>query len=175
MSLYSLTADWQTLYNMMGDEDAEENADLIFDTIEGIEGEIEQKADGYAKVIAQITADMEAKEKEIDRLLSSFKRDERNIKRLKDSLMGAMKVTGKTKFKTALFSFSVAKNGGKAPLVYAEGVTPDLLATDEKDKAWTKSETKYKFDTDKIRKALEEGAELPFVKIGERGESLRIK
>lgn len=168
MSLYTLTSDWLNLYNMIAEDDAEENADIIFDTIEAIEGEIEEKANGYAMVIATIEADMEAKKKEYKRLYESYKRDERSIERLKDSLKNAMKITGKTKFKTPLFSFSVAKNGGLAPLSINEGVKPSDLP-----EAYRKIE--YKFDNDAIRKALEHGEALDFAKIGERGESLRIK
>ena len=48
-TLYELTADWLALMEMAEDPDIEE--DVFMDTLEGIEGEIEIKADGYAKVI----------------------------------------------------------------------------------------------------------------------------
>lgn len=57
-TLYELTADWLALMEMAEDPDIEE--DVFMDTLEGIEGEIEDKADGYAKVIRQLEHDAEA-------------------------------------------------------------------------------------------------------------------
>ena len=57
-SLYDLTNDWLMLMEMAEDPDIEE--DVFMDTLEGIEGEIEIKADGYAKVIRQLEHDAEA-------------------------------------------------------------------------------------------------------------------
>ncbi len=74
-----------------------------------------------------------------------------------------MKETGKTKFATNLFSFNIAKNGGKQALTIDRKVP----------KEYTK--TIIENDTDKIRQALEEGKELPFARLEPRGESLRIK
>ena len=74
-----------------------------------------------------------------------------------------MKATGKTKFATDLFSFNIAKNGGKQTLTI-DGEVPQ---------EYTK--TIIENDTDKIRQALEAGQELPFAHLEPRGESLRIK
>lgn len=48
-NIYELTNDWQTVYQMIDDEEVPE--DVLIDTLESIEGEIEYKADGYAMVI----------------------------------------------------------------------------------------------------------------------------
>lgn len=74
-----------------------------------------------------------------------------------------MKITGKTKFTTDLFSFNVAKNGGKQA----------LTITGEVPKQYTKAIIEN--DTEKIRQALENGEKLDFAHLEERGESLRIK
>lgn len=44
---------------------------------------------------------------------------------LKDNLEANMREIGKTKFKTALFSFNIQKNGGLQPLVI-DGVIDDI-------------------------------------------------
>lgn len=80
-----------------------------------------------------------------------------------------MELTGKTKFKTDLFSFNIAKNGGKAPLVINEeykdaGKLPERFQKME-----------IKADTDAIREALDAGEQLEFAAYGERGKSLRIR
>ena len=50
-NLYQLTNNYETVLNMLYDEDVDEQ--MILDTLESIEGEIEDKADGYAKIIKE--------------------------------------------------------------------------------------------------------------------------
>lgn len=107
-TLYELKNDWLTLYDMMSDDNSDE--EIIKDTMEALEGEIESKADGYAMVRAQLRADAEAIKFEEARLACRRKSIENNIKRLEGSLMDAMELTGKTKFKTTLFSYGIQNN-----------------------------------------------------------------
>ena len=55
MTLYELTSDYLTLLEMAEDPDIDIQA--FDDTLEGLEGEIEAKADGYAKVITTLNGD----------------------------------------------------------------------------------------------------------------------
>ena len=114
MRLYELTEQWDAVFNMM--EDGETDEQVIFDTLESIEGEIEDKADSYAKMIRNLQAGVDVLKAEEERLYYRRKSTENHIQRLKDNLQANLEFIGKTKFKTDLFSFSVAKNGGKQPL-----------------------------------------------------------
>lgn len=114
MKLYELTEQWEDVFNMM--EDGETDEQVIFDTLESIEGEIEDKADNYAKMIRNLQASVDVLKAEEERLYYRRKSTENHIQRLKDNLQANLEFIGKTKFKTDLFSFSVAKNGGKQPL-----------------------------------------------------------
>lgn len=114
MKLYELTEQWDAVFNMM--EDGETDEQVIFDTLESIEGEIEDKADNYAKMIWNLQASVDVLKAEEERLYQRRKSTENHIQRLKDNLQANLEFIGKTKFKTDLFSFSVAKNGGKQPL-----------------------------------------------------------
>lgn len=114
MRLYELTEQWDTVFNMM--EDGETDDQVIFDTLESIEGEIEDKADNYARMIRNLQASVDVLKAEEERLYQRRKSTENHIQRLKDNLQANLEFIGKTKFKTDLFSFSVAKNGGKQPL-----------------------------------------------------------
>lgn len=160
-NLYQLTNNYETVLNMLYDEDADEQ--MILDTLEAIEGEIEDKADGYAKIIKELEAKRNARKAEAKRLTDSASVFDNRIKSLKQNLFNTMKQTGKTKFATDLFSFNIVKNGGKQSLTI-DGEVP---------KEYTKTITEN--DTDKIRQALENGENLPFAHLEPRGESLRIK
>lgn len=160
-SLYELTNDYETVLNMLYDEDIDEQ--MIFDTLESIDGEIEDKADGYAKIIKELETKRDARKAEAKRLTDNVALFDNKIKRLKQNLFNAMKATGKTNFTTNLFTFRIQRNGGKRTLTI-DGEVPE---------EYTK--TVIENDTDKIRQALESGEKLPFAHLEAQGESLRIK
>lgn len=160
-NLYQLTNNYETVLNMLYDEDADEQ--MILDTLESIEGEIEDKADNYAKIIKELEAKRDARKAEAKRLSDSAMVFDNRIKALKSNLFNAMKQTGKTKFATNLFSFNIAKNGGLQKITI-EGEVPE---------EYTK--TIVETDMDKIREALRVLGDLPFAHLEPRGESLRIK
>lgn len=127
MTLYNITNDYMQLMQMM--EDPEMDPQTLSDTMEGIEGELEVKAESYAKVMKNLEADVVGIKAEIDRLSERKKTIENNIKKMKETLQFAMETTGKTKFKTELFSFGIRKN---APAVvmdepYIENVPERFL------------------------------------------------
>lgn len=57
-SLYELTGRMDYLRQLLEDPEAEEQ--VILDTIESIDYEIEEKADGYAKIIRMLNAEVDA-------------------------------------------------------------------------------------------------------------------
>ena len=88
---------------------------------------------------------------------------ESNVERIKAGLYQAMKTTGKTKFKTALFSFNIQKN-------------PVKLVIDDESKIPKKYFVPQpaKLDSAKLRDDLKAGAIRKYAHL-EQGESLRIK
>lgn len=160
-NLYELKNNYEEVLNMLYQDDIDEQ--MVLDTLESIEGDIEDKAENYAKIIRELESKQNARKEEAKRLTDSAKVFENRVKALKSNLFNVMKETGKTKFSTNLFSFNIAKNGGKQPLTI-DGDVPE---------EYTK--TVIENDTDKIRQALEEGKELSFAHLEPRGESLRIK
>ena len=107
-TLYQLTTDYEALLTLAEDPDTDPQA--FADTLEGLTGEIEDKADNYAKVLRMLDGDAQAIRDEERRLKARREAIENNIKRMKSALQYAMQVTGKVKFKTALFSFGIRKN-----------------------------------------------------------------
>lgn len=107
-TLYELTDAYRTLMDMLQDPECDEQA--VLDTMEGIDGEFEIKAEGYAKIIQQLSSDAAALKAEASRLSERRATIEKRVDWLKETLKHAMIETGKTKFKTQLFSFGVQKN-----------------------------------------------------------------
>ena len=56
-SLYEISAEMQELMDWLNDPETDEQA--IADTLEGLQFELEQKAEGYCKIIRQFEADAE--------------------------------------------------------------------------------------------------------------------
>lgn len=122
-SLYELSEQYATLQEMMYDPEADEQ--ILRDTMEAIWGEIEEKADGYAGILFGMKADIDVLKAEEERLYNRRKRLEERSAWLKENLMANMQAIGKEKFKTARFSFSIQKNGGKEPLII-DGTVDDI-------------------------------------------------
>ena len=120
-TLYQLTDDYLALLEMAEDPDIDEQA--LKDTMEGIEGALEIKAEGYAKIIRMLEGDAAACDAESKRLRNKKQAIERNIDRMKKALQYSMVQTGKTKFKTPLFSFGIQKNPASVVIDHA-GMVP---------------------------------------------------
>lgn len=106
--LYEIVGEFKELLEMASEENMDQK--LISDTLEGVEFEFEEKADGYAKVVKMLEGDVEAIDKEIKRLTEKKNTIKNNISGIKKNLENAMLVTGKTKFKTLLFGYNIQKN-----------------------------------------------------------------
>lgn len=106
--LYEIVGAFKELLEMASEENMDQK--LISDTLEGVEFEFEEKADGYAKVVKILEGDIEAIDKEIKRLTEKKNTIKNNISGIKKNLENAMITTGKTKFKTLLFGYNIQKN-----------------------------------------------------------------
>lgn len=168
MNLYELTADYLKLQSMLEDPEVDQQA--VTDTLEAMDFAIEEKADGYVRVIKNMQGSVDAIKLEIERLTEKKKHLEDSIKRLKTNLQESMVATGKRKIKTDLFQISIQKNGGAIPVIVDVPVEqlPDecVIITEAPD-----------------RKALAALLQDPenkdhysqYAHFGDRGESLRIK
>lgn len=159
-TLYELTEEYMNLLAMAEDPDIDPQA--FQDTLEGLGGEIEIKADAYAKVIKQIEGNINTVDAEIKRLTEIKRLGENRVKAIKDNLEGAMITTGKTKFKTDLFSFGIQKNPATVVIDNEEEVPPQFLKV-----TTTVNKTA-------IKDAIKSGLEFDFAHM-EQSESLRIR
>lgn len=172
-ALYELTGEFLQLMDMLEDEECDEQC--IMDTLESVEYEIEDKADGYAKIIKSLESNVNGLSKEADRLIARKKTYENRIKWLKQNLEMCMRITGKRKFTTDLFSFNIQKNGGKRKLVVDVDIekVPEQYRIKQPDA----------IDGESIREFLKENGyegqdgslNCEFAHLEPQGESLRIR
>lgn len=160
LSLYEMSQEWENVFEMLLDPEIPEEA--VYDTIEMIEADMDTKADRYAQIIKSMDGDAAQIDAEIKRLQERKASIQKRRDWMKQGLYDSMKATGRTKFKTALFSFNIQKNGGAKPVDFLDTVPA----------AWLKPGDP---DTKRIREYLEAGNKLPFAVLGDRGESLRIR
>ena len=106
-SMYELKGKYREL---MDDMQNGADPEVIRDTLEAIEGEIEVKAENYAKIIRQLESDISGMKAEIERLSERKRSLENHVAYLKGNLEDAMIMTGKEKFRTDLFSFGIQNN-----------------------------------------------------------------
>lgn len=163
MTLYQLKDNYRAVLQMMEEDDIDQEA--VLTTLEAISDEVEVKAENYAVIIAELKAEAEKIKTEEERLAKRRKALESNIDYLKWNLQSAMVLTGKTKFKTEHYAFSIQKNGGKIPVIVDDG---EALPEEFKIYSW-------KVDNDKLRDYLEKNGKQEYAHMGIRGESIRIR
>lgn len=163
MNIYQLTGAYKLLENAiaLNPDDNELKEELA-----KINDDIEVKADNYAKIIRNIEGDVLAIDAELKRLQNAKSSKINAVNRLKSNLMESMKQTGKTKFKTSLFGFSVAKNGGVAPIELT--VKPEELPR-ELQKVTIEADNKA------LREYIAETGDFSYAVLKDRGEHLNIK
>ena len=108
MNIFNLSDDYMQILSMMEDPDLDKQ--MLKDTMEGIEGALEDKFDNYVFVAKEMQADIKALEETIKELQARKDSKESNLKKLKEIMTLVMITTGKVKFKTSLHSYWVQKN-----------------------------------------------------------------
>lgn len=135
-TLYEIKGQFKELMEM-ADECNLTQAD-IKDTLEGLDYELEEKADAYAKVIRTLECDVDSVDAEIKRLTDKKKRIQNNIGSMKRSLESTMIELGKKKIKTHLFGFNIQKNPPSVNIL-DESKVPDNFRIKQPDKIDKKS------------------------------------
>lgn len=169
MNLYELTQEMVELDTLLAQAEDPDSPE-VFDAIQralALHDERERKVDAYCCLIAEISARAAARKAEADRLNASATASANAVKRLKTRLLEAFNAMGIGKLETERFTVSVAKNGGLVPLEIDPDVDPAALPEEYQ-------KVTISVDNEKVRAALAT-TELPFAKLGERGQHVRIK
>lgn len=159
-TLYQIQGEYLRLYDMVTEDD-----EALEDTLESLNLDLSDKSEGYVAVIKQLEMESDECDRQIEYFQNKKKARQNSVKRLKEALLSAMDVANLNEIKAGSWVLKVAKNGGKTPVeIPDESLVPENYMR-----------IKYEIDKDLIRKALEEGKELSFAKLGERGRHLNIK
>ena len=129
MTLYDITGEFLQLLQLAEDDTIDQK--MINDTLEGIECELEEKADAYANIIDRLTSDAEMIGRELERLSYRKKTIESNISSMKRNLENAMLVTGKRKFKTLIHSYNIQKNAPSLKILDEEKIPKEFYIPQE--------------------------------------------
>lgn len=149
-ALYEISKQYQELAALAdsGDEDL---AIAVRDTMEGIEGEFQEKGKALAMVTLNMDGDLDAIQAQIDRL-SERKRILQNRKdSLKEYLRTNMEAAGITKITHPLFTITLGK-GKPIVVIDEESQIPDEYMNTKVTSTPAKAE---------IAKAIKEGKEVP--------------
>ncbi|EEO2726895.1 siphovirus Gp157 family protein [Listeria monocytogenes] len=157
-TLYSIQGKYQQLLNLAEQLDPE----LLKNTLESIDDELETKAENVAFVIKELEGQSLILEKETKRLTERKNTINNNVKRLKQSLFDAMITANKQKIKTNLFTLDIRKNPHS---VFVEDESKLLNYLIEQPK---------KLDKTKLSDDLKKGIEVPGAKIVQT-ERLQIR
>lgn len=152
MKLYEIANDYLTLVQAVEDEEIPEEA--IHDTLESIEGEIEEKADNIACLLKELDADCAAIRAEELKLAARRKTKERLYERIKQYLSEELLRIGMAKVETARNKITFRRSE-------SVDVTSDFLAWAADNRADLLTYAEPTANKTVIKKALKEGAEIP--------------
>ena len=162
VKLYELTSEYSELLEMLEDADADE--EIIRDTLESIEGEIEEKADAYAAIMTQMNAEAEMLALEAQRLTKRATSLLQRSDRMKTYLQRQLALIGLKKLKTKYHNFTVRTNAESLVLESAADIPERFLVR----------KTTETIDRAALKKALQAGEDIPGARLT-RTESLLIK
>lgn len=173
-TLFQIGADLSALDELLTANDGEITDDAAGEALEAWFDELgearDQKIDNYCRLIASIKGRAQARAEEVARLDNLIETDQAAIARLKMALHNFMIEQGITKLETPLHKLTIAKNGGKPPLVIPEEWREDAANAPEQY-----HRTFVKLDTEAIRADLMAGEQVAGCHIAEPGNHLRIK
>lgn len=176
--LFEIANDFALLFDQLESFDEIEEVDMReiaqqawFDTLEGVEGEFELKAENVAQFIKALKAEAEDIREEEKVLAARRKSKEKRAESLTRYLLGCMKQMRREKLETARCRLSVKKNPESVQCADEDGLARELLARGRSDLIRVKPP---ELDKTALKKALQSGEIISGAALG-RTESLIIK
>lgn len=160
--LFDLVGEYRQLYEMLT-EDGEEQ--IIKDTMEGVQGEIEIKAEGLVTICNRLDMEIEACKKHKDEWAYREKIRKNARSRINQLFINAMTAMDVKELKAGDITVKMKNAGGKLGLI-----VDDQATIPEK---YTKLTIEP--DNDLIREALDRGEKLDFAHYADRTKVIKFK
>ena len=157
MKLYEIADNYLKILDMDLDEET------LADTLEAIEGDLEDKVENIATLIKSLTYDAKAIKEEEKSLADRRKQKEITAERVKNYLFDTLKRIGKDKLETPRHKLAIRKNPVSVN-----------LKEDFYHEAYTEEVVSYKTDKKAIKEALQAGEVIEGASLVQ-GERLDIK
>ena len=158
--LYELTQNYNNLLELVDNPDVP--TEMLEESLNSIDDEIDTKAENIAKVIKSIESDVAGLKGEEKRLADRRKSLEGRIDNLKEYVEGSMRAVGKEKIRGKAFTLGIQRNAPSVDII-DEDVIPEQYFI-----------TKKELSKKDILVALKKGEEVPGAAI-KQTESLRIR
>ena len=171
--LYEITLDLMKLNDLLDEIEGDlsrlaEMEPAVSAWMDALAGEESQKFDGYVNWILTLEMEASTARAAADQYEAKARTRENRVKWLKERLKQHLVILGKLKVQTdAERTVVVQRNGGKPPLVIAEGTKPDRV-----EDRFVRSI--LEIDREAVRKALESGEEVLCARLDNPGTHLRI-
>jgi predicted nuclease with TOPRIM domain len=163
--VYEIVEKYLHVENLLEEQEDQDTQEMLWDTLESIEGELEEKLEYLTKIQKNYEAQAEMFKAEKDRLAKKQQSSTNKAKNLKGFLEHILLATGHKKLETGIFTLSIQKN------------PPSLIIDDEDNLTDEFRVLKPVVDAPKLKKWAKDNPE-EAEKIGVRlvqGESIRIK
>lgn len=123
-TLYEYTTSYADLLNYAQSIDFtdEESKQTFKETLDALDGSIEEKVEGTSKIVKELEYSELAVDTEMKRLSKKKKALKNNQKRLKDYMQYSLEQIGKDKVETDLFTISIRNNPPKVTVTDTESI-----------------------------------------------------
>ena len=158
--LYELTQNYNNLLELADNPDVP--TEMLKESLNSIDDEIDTKAENIAKVIKSIESDVAGLKGEEKRLADRRKGLENRIDNLKKYIESSMRAVGKEKIRGKVFTLGIQRNAPSVDVI-DEDVIPEQYF-----------KTKKELSKKDVLVALKKGEEVPGAAI-KQTESLRIR
>ena len=163
MTLYELTGEYAELLNRYEAAETDEEAEQIWQEIDGLGCDITVKADAYAKVMKNKLADAAGYRAESERLKKLAEREEKQAARLQDSIRNAMIQIGAHEIQTTIGAWRTKLNPPSCNVVDIKAVPEQFRVPIEPP------EVQYTVDKAAAKKWFKETGEvIPGLDIGQK-------
>lgn len=115
-SLYELGAEYAGLVEAYDAAETEEEREDLLERLDGLCGNLTEKAEAYVRVIKNVQSDVDGYRAEAKRLSKKAAAGENLIERLKGAMLDAMKLTGQTEIRTSIGKWRVQMNPYKCEI-----------------------------------------------------------